>query len=392
MDSMAKAQGDDILGNPRIVGDRWSALAYAGRITRKHAQMETDAYRDKTATEYVQSLPPEEQIAILNDSGAAKFTKHIAPHIIKHILDEAKATIRAQEAYDRVKGMIDKPPEVINEELNKITDVKEMEATRNQLNKTLAQDRQAKRAAQQQFYEEHLPNIQSGHARLEDIESEFGDEYGQIPVSQAMYANMRAEQQLRDKADAGRYVPTHSNAVVRDVIEDKLLNDATGNMSDAIEYYGENSSELNAADKRYFGNKFMAGKSGAKPDFKFKGVETTNMLMKRMFKQYSVTDEGDKSEMWTNLQQWAEDFYDENGKNATDAQITQRVMDEYTKIRRDPDAWIFDDDIYVKDMPDDEREDFFDAVRELRKIDPNISRIAIISRYENMLRKRNASQ
>ena len=385
--SILQKAAEDDAGDPvwiyNAMRRRLTAAAEDNIISHQEAQAQGDLFRTNVATNKLKAMEAQDRL----DALSAPWAANIPVHITKVLRDEAKAELKGQKAYNTALGMREMTRDEGLAKIREIKDKDEYELTRSKFLQMQTDDLTAIQVKQQELYTNLLPDIRNGEVRLDDLNVKAMD------LSPAQYNNLRAEEDFLAKKTAGMYVPTYSDEHTKDILEKLIFNDQEGRMLDARQYYGENSAKLSVADKRYYNNKFTAIKgaeasAAASKAKQFKGVETTKAKMDRFFKQYSVGDVGHQSQMWTNLQQWAEYFYDKTGENPDDKKIDDRIMSEYFLISRDPDAIFFTDDVYVHEMSADERADFFDAYERLKHIDPRMSREAVISRYENMLRGR----
>ena len=369
--------GGDIIYSMDAIETLHNDLASRGVITHQAAQRSIVETKVAIATGRLKTMSPESQLEALKEP----WVKELPLDVRTELKRSAEEKLLDDQARRQAASLDDYDLEEALQKLDSITDTKLYDRARQRLLQRRNDFEVVRQEKQKRLYEEIFPNIYFGNFTLDDLTIEE-----QQTLTPAQLSNLQAAEKRAIKKAAGEYVPEFSDPATAAKLREFI---AKGSLVQAKKFFSENFSKLNDRDFKFYQVRIDPVRS---KDPKFKGFQTARQLAENLMKSNGITDVGDKQRVYDSIQEFTESYYDEHGKNPDPRTLRERVLDEFTVIRRDPDAWIFDDDVYVKDMPDDERQQFFDAVELMRKVNPRISRDEIILRYENMLRNRNASQ
>jgi hypothetical protein len=356
------------------------SMAEQGFIDKELAQEAIINSRNTMAIGRLKTMPPEVQLQALNEDWA----KELPLDVQVQLKDQAEAAMMNDEALSLAQGWMEEGLNMdqVNVELAKIKDSALFEKARTRILQLKNDDEAGLQEMQKELYEEYFSGVAYGDMKISDIPDL--DKYGMSP---AQITNLQSAETRAAKRAAGEHVPEYSNPEVVAKLRGHL---ARQELQQARKYFSENFAELNDSHFRYFESQVQPS---MKNDGTGKALRTLNQTMNRLLRENGLEkDYAIENQIWDNLNRRFENYIQREGKVPTDREKNEWAKDEFLNIRRDPDAWFFDEDEYLFNMTEDERSDFWEAADLLRQTIPNITRDQIVERYEEMLRQRNASK
>ena len=373
-------EGGDMGNAQTAVESMWRSLAERGHVSQVDAEGQIRESKFKMAHGYLKTMSPKDQIEALKSDWAEEIPLDVR---IK-LKEEAEAEILDDKALLTAYGWTkqDMSIDEANIELDKITDADEYDKTRTRFFQMKNDEEEGKNEMQKGLYVEYFPGVFFGDIKISDI-----PDIEAYAMSDSQLNNLSNAESRAAKIKAGQFVKSYSDPVIKDSLRRMV---ARGELQKAKTYFGENYAALNDADYKYFETQVNTAEA---KDPLNQSMRTLNQTMTTLLNGNGMkSDVAAQTTIWDNLTTRHNEYVLNNQRVPSKKEQEEWARDEFLSIKRDPDAWFFDDDEYVYNMPKVERDDFFEAADILRQSIPGISRDEIVARYEKMLSTRNATE
>lgn len=371
-------EGGDMGAAQNSLARMWESMAEQGFTTHANAQAEIEKSKYTMAVGRLKTMDPESQLEALKEPWVTDLPLDVRVALKDEALNELlddKALIAANKMIED-----DLTQDEINRELLKIKDPDLLDKTQTRITQFKNNAELGKQEHQLDLYEEYFGDVAMGNLPISDIPEL--DTYG---LSPAQLTNLQAAEARAAKKRAGEFVPVYSDP---ETLADLRGMVAKNEIQKARTYFSENFAKLNDSHYRYFESQVQPSKA---KDPATKSLRTLNQTMNRLLRENDMEkDFGAENQIWDNLARRYDEYIILNGKVPDERTRNEWAKDEFINIKRDPDAWIFDNDETIANMSNAERADFFEAADALRQAYPGISRDQIVERYEQLILDREA--
>jgi hypothetical protein len=382
MEDLLKRSGEagDVAGNWQSVKQSLDAKVAAKVISAQEAQVWGEKWRADASLRYVKGLPdPQDQI----DAMSAEWAKNIPVHVRRDITDKAQQKIREQKTFDFIKGLDGvERVDALQKITEKYSDVKDYEAALIKYNQRTKDLKSAKLEKQNDLYESLADSIIAGDFRYDQLSDE---EVLALDVKQQ--ANLKNLEKVAAEIEMGSRIPTYSDPEVKATM-DNFVYGGRGTLEDTVEYFRNNFSELNSADRAFYRQATESAFKGTKEPV-FDSIVTAKQTFENLRK--GLNDE-QAWDAWQSINQELRDYYNKNQVNLTKPAVIEVVTKHLLEIDRTPGTnwnpvnWRGTTRYYQ--MSDEEKQDFDAAASALLRLMPTASNADIVKFYETRLARR----